>query len=136
MLRFASQEWVAELDACLARVASPLDSPPLVLRYVITDPPGGGDSTACYRIELEGGRLRAAYGDDADQGPAEGRASVTFTQPYAVAAAIAAGELAAQTAILDGRLRVDGAVASLATWRRCLPGLDAALGDLRARTEY
>jgi hypothetical protein len=128
MSTFASREWVAELDACLARVAPlPPDASPLVVHYVVTDVPGPGPSTACFRVELDAARLGAAYG-----GPGEDdRPSVTFTQSFEVAAAIAAGELAAQTAILDGRLRVHGAVASLPAWRRCLPAIDAALGSLR-----
>jgi hypothetical protein len=138
MRRFASREWVAELDACLARVALPVDAPPLVVHYVVTDVPGpeapeGRPSTSCYRIQLDGGRLRAVHGGTPGE---DERTSVTFTQPYPVAAAIARGELAAQTAILDGRLRVHGAVASLPAWRRCLPSIDAALEELRGRTSY
>ena len=132
MPQFASREWVADLDACLARLASPVDAPALVVEYVLTDLPDGEPSNVCYRIELDGGRLRAAWGRAAE----DERPSVTFAQPYPVAVAIAAGELAAQTAILDGRLRVHGAVASLTAWRRCLPGLDAALEALRATTTY
>jgi hypothetical protein len=146
MRRFASREWVAELDACLARAALPVDTPPLVVHYVVTDvpapeapgphapdPPARRSTTSCYRIQLEGGRLRAVHGGPAGE---DDRTSVTFTQPYPVAAAIARGELAAQTAILDGRLRVHGAVASLPAWRRCLPAIDAALEELRGRTSY
>ena len=61
---------------------------------------------------------------------------MTFSQPYEVAAAIARGDLAAQTAIGDGRLRVHGAVASLPAWRRSLPAIDAAFEALRAATAY
>jgi hypothetical protein len=133
MRRFASREWVAELDACLARAPVAADAPPLVVRYVVSDVPDATPSTACYRIELDGGRLRAVYGRATE---ADERPTVTFSQPYAVAAAIARGELAAQTAILDGRLRVHGTVAALPAWRRCLGGVDAAMEELRRTTIY
>jgi len=57
-------------------------------------------------VTVSGGVARARVGRHAEP-------DVTFSQDTATAAAIGAGELSAQTAFIDGRLRVRGDVGRL-----------------------
>ena len=63
-------------------------------------------------------------------------APVTFELDYDTAAAIARGELAAQVAFMQGRLKLVGNVDVLIRDGAVLDGVADALGDLRADTEF
>jgi putative sterol carrier protein len=64
------------------------------------------DAGTSWHVVLGGGRARVVAGP-------HDHPDVTFSQEAATAAAIAAGELSAQQAFVDGRLRVRGAVGAL-----------------------
>ncbi len=61
---------------------------------------------------------------------------VTIVQPTPVAQDVAAGRLAAQQALLDGRVEVSGPVTELLAWGDTLSRIDALTGGLRARTNW
>lgn len=99
MHEVGSEAWLA----AFAAVAATVDVEPgaeAVVQHELTD---GG---ASWHVVVAGGRVDVRQG----RHPAP---DVTFTEDRATAAAIAAGELSAQQAFVDGRLRVRGAVGRL-----------------------
>jgi putative sterol carrier protein len=63
-------------------------------------------------------------------------APVSFALDYDTAAAIAKGELSAQAAFMQGKLKLGGDVGVLIRQHALFDGLDDALAGLRADTEY
>jgi putative sterol carrier protein len=124
VIPFLDPEWVDALDAAAQDVRAPAGDRLVVQQVVRTE---AGETR--YHLVVEDGRIRVRAG----QAPAP---DVTFTQAYDVAAALSRGELTAQQALSEGRLRVSGDLAGLA--RRA--GALAAVGDLfaavRSRTTY
>ncbi len=124
MIRFLDPEWVDALDAAAQGVRVD-DDERLVVQQVVRAEAG----ETRYHLVVEHGRIRVRPG----QAPAP---DVTFNQAYEVAAALSRGELTAQQALSEGRLRISGDLAGLA--RRA--GALAAIGDLfaavRSRTTY
>ena len=68
-------------------------------------------------------------------GPAP-RADLRLSTDYATAARVAAGELGAQRAFVEGRLRVGGDLSLLIAHQRALAAVDDALAPVRAETVY
>lgn len=130
MAPFASPAWVEELDRCLATVvltpAAGGDDDRVVVQYLVSDGPAGSGS---YALLLGPAGVRAQQGKHPTP-------TVTFTQSYVVAVAIARGLRPAQTAVLDGEVVVEGDVVRLLPWRATLAEMDSALGALRTRTSY
>lgn len=128
MLRYLSEEWMAAADEAVRAAASLGDATAgigLVIRQTVTGAgPDGGAVT--YRIVLDHGANSVQAGD--------GEADVSFTTDLATAAAIAGGTQSAQTAFLDGRIRLGGDVQALMAHQGVLADLDDVLGPVRART--
>jgi putative sterol carrier protein len=103
MPRIGSEEWVAELDAALRALPSggegdaPAGAADLIVQQELSD------TGAAWHVVVAGGEASARSGRHPDP-------DVTLTQETATAAAINAGTLSAQTAFIDGRLRISGAV--------------------------
>jgi putative sterol carrier protein len=124
MARFLSEAW---FDA-IAESTGPVthgDAPRITVQQVVTDTPEG-EVRYAVTISDECATVRAGQA---------ARADVTFTGDYSTAVAIARGELTAQAALLAGRIRVAGNVASL------MSPSDLAYDDLippavRAATSY
>src|SRR5439155_3397877 len=87
--QFLSPGWAGAVDAAVARATLPADVDVTVAHVV-------GEIT--YVVRVERGRASACLGD-AD------RADVVLREDYATAAAIARGDLTAQQAVADGRLK-------------------------------
>ncbi|HUZ43985.1 MAG TPA: SCP2 sterol-binding domain-containing protein [Acidimicrobiales bacterium] len=142
MAVFLSQEWLDLTTRVWAEVLVE-PGPSAVIQFVVT---GGPGPETAYWWKLEEGRLRqagtgsiAASGPEPDgpQGDAPG-ADVTVTQTYADAVAIQTGEMDANAAIMQGRVKVAG---DLATLMSILPVMASApYTDLQRRvgaeTEY
>lgn len=129
MARFLSAEWVAELDDAARRSASLRTATAgvdLVVEQVVTDGPDG-DRT--YHLVLRDGDVRVV------DGPAEAP-TVTFTQPWSIARAVARGETSAQGAFMGGDLRVGGDVGALLAHQAAIARLDDVFADVRASTEW
>lgn len=96
MSGIGSEEWVAELDAAL-RALPPGGNTDVVIQQELFD------TGSAWFVVIAGGNAHAETGRHPDP-------DVTLTQEATTAAAINAGTLSAQTAFIDGRLRVRGAV--------------------------
>jgi putative sterol carrier protein len=109
-----TEEWVDALDAALRAlpVATAAD---VVVQQELTD---AGEA---WHVVVSAGRAAARTGRHASP-------DVVLTQDVATALAVNAGELSAQTAFIDGRLRVRGDVGRL----RQIADLLGALGAVPA----
>jgi hypothetical protein len=135
-VRYLSSTW---LDAAAAALS---DSPglrdaigdvSLTLEQTVTGVPDlpdeGRDGTVRWHVVLDHGDARLA------PGPAE-HADLRFGTTYAVARAIARGELAAPMAFIAGRLRVGGDLTLLTRHQRVLSAVDDVLVDVRKATTF
>lgn len=124
MARYLSPEWIEALDASAGDGVEVPDDVRLVVQQEVV---GGPDGDVRYYIEIDGGKV----------GVRAGRAespTVTFTQDYATATAIAGGELSAQEAFMAGRVRVRGDLAELARRQAVVTKLDRAFQRVRTET--
>ncbi len=129
MPRFLSPEWIAEVDRAAAAdgsLAAATADVRLVVQQVVTDTP---DGEVRYHVDVDHGSVRVRPGDAA-------AADVTFRQDWQTAVAMSTGEVPAQHAFVQGRLRVDGDVQALVRHQGAFADLDAAFDDVRARTTY
>lgn len=106
-----TEEWVGGLDAAL-RLLPAAAGADLVVQQELTD------TGAAWHVVVADGGARASAG----RHPAP---DVTFAQDEVTALAINAGELSAQTAFIDGRLRVRGDVGRLGEVAALLGALGA-----------
>jgi putative sterol carrier protein len=129
MARFASPEWIDELDRAMSadpalqRVRVDVS---LVVEQTVT---GGPDGDSVWHVVVDDGRVRVHRGHAAEP-------DVTFSQTYATAAAIARGELSAQTAFMVGELTVGGDVSLLMTHQDTFDGVEDVFEAVRAGTEF
>ena len=115
-----------EAGSALAGSTVATGAEPVVLQYEVTAAPGGKRT---YSLTFEGGHIAVEKGARKD-------ASTSFSLDYDVAVAIARGELSAQTAFMQGRLKLGGDVMVLVRQHALLDALDDGLAELRERTEY
>lgn len=99
---------------------------PVVLQYEVTGAPGGKRS---YSLRFAGDTASLIPG--VDKAP-----STSFALDYDTAAAIAKGELSAQAAFMQGRLKLGGDVTLLVRQHQILEGIDDSLAQLRELTEF
>ncbi len=121
MAGFLTDEWLDELDAA-ARGAGAPAAPRLVLQQVVPDGPGG---EVAYALVVEDGRIRV------ERGRAD-RPDLVFTQDRATAEAIHRGELSAQTAFMQGRLRLGGDLRAVIDRAADLAAIDDVFARFRA----
>lgn len=129
MADFLSDAWVEELDAAARRATQIPQEVRLVVQQVVTDGPAGDDREVAYAVHLREGTASVTPGH------AEG-ADVTFTQDRATAAAIARGELSAQAAFLEGRLRVGGDLRAALEQARAMAAISDVFAEVRATTTW
>lgn len=117
MAEFLSDEWIAELDRATKDVRA---AQRLVIQQVVVgdDQQGIGDVAWHVDVTPQGTTVLPGRAEDPD---------VTFTQDRVTAEAIARGERAASTALVEGTLTVRGRVARLAEAREALAALDEAI---------
>lgn len=130
--RFLSPEWIDEMHRAASTstalaATTPADGP-LVVQHVVTDAPGDEHGGAFHLVVSADGAAVVA-------GTTE-HATVTFTQSYRTASAIAAGTLSAQAAFMAGDLRLGGRVDRLMADHSLLAGLDEVFATVRSSTEY
>ncbi len=125
MARFLSAAWFDELDRERG-APSPGEAaaPECVIGHVVTGAPEGD---VRYQVVLAASGPQVQRGNDVPT-------DLTFTSDYPTAAAIAAGELSAEVALLDGKVRVSGNVAQASPHLRRLAGHDLLPAALRATT--
>jgi len=126
MARFLSPQWFEEATTPPTAPAGAGD--PLILEQVVKDTP---DGEVRYFVVAHDGVARIEP-PGSDPGPPH----LTITTDWETASAIARGELAAQSALVEGRLRVRGNLAVLAGHASGLAGLDAVPAAVRETTTY
>lgn len=119
---FLSDEWIAAMSAA-ARAAVVDPDLRLVIQQVVDGGPGGIE--VAYVLDVGDGRLSVR------QGRAE-RPDVTFHQDRATAQAIQRGEVSAQAAFMDGRLRVTGDLRAVIDGAGALAAIDDVFAAARA----
>ena len=125
MARFLSDAWLAQLEAAARLARPPADLTLVVQEVVLHD---RGDETA-YVIRIGSGKVEVERGRALD-------ADVTFTQDRATAAAIASGELSAQSAFMAGRLRMGGDLRAVLDRAQDLAALDDVFASARSDTDW
>jgi SCP-2 sterol transfer family len=127
-VRYLSPEWMEAARLAIAGDASlraATSGIRLTIEHVVTGGPAG---TIRWHITIDNGTVGLA------EGPAMEH-DLRFTTDYATAAGIAAGELGAQRAFVEGRLRVGGDLGTLIRHQKALSTIDDALAGVRARTQ-
>jgi hypothetical protein len=95
----------------------------LVIQQVIPDGPEGAEVT--YVVTVADGALTVRRGRDATP-------DITFTQDRTTAEAIHLGELSAQTAFIEGRLRLGGDLRAVIERAGALGAVDDVFAAARA----
>ncbi len=114
--------WLDDLERA-ARDAAVDPDLRLRVQQVVPDGPDGHE--VAYLLEVADGTVRVHRGraDEAD---------VTFTQDLATAEAIHRGELSAQAAFMDGRLRLGGDLRAVLDRAGALAAIDDVFAAARA----
>jgi hypothetical protein len=131
-VKYLSPEWMAAAGRALAGDPGPgsaLAGLTLTIEQAVTD---GPDGDVVWHVAVSDGRVALTPGP----APAGTPADLRFRTDYATAAAVAAGELSAQRAFVEGRLRVGGDLSLLIAHQRALAAVDDALAPVRAETSY
>jgi hypothetical protein len=118
---FLTDEWFAEVEAA-ARAADVDVAPRLVLQQVVPDGPAGEVAYAVVvdagKVEVQRGRVEAP--------------DLVFTQDRATAEAIHRGDLSAQAAFMQGRLRLGGDLRAVIDRAADLAAVDDVFARVRA----
>jgi putative sterol carrier protein len=127
-MQYLSDEWMAAAGQALAgsEPLAALAAPRIALQYEVTGAPDGKRS---YTVLLGDGPAALEPGVHAEP-------DASFTIDYPTAAEIARGELAAQVAFMQGRLKLGGDIDVLIRRATELKSLDDALAAVRADTEF
>ena len=128
MARYLSDEWFEQLGAGDVPPDPAPVGPVLVLAHIVSE---GPDGETRYHVQITGGRAQVVRGDII--GPP---ADATFSENYATAAAVASGELSTAAALLAGRIRVAGDMATLVHRQGELAIEDPVPPAVRAATTY
>lgn len=129
MPKFLSTEWLDEMSAVAQRSHGKTDAITGV-RLCMQEVVIGNDGVETrYYLVIEDGALRCQAGD----APAP---DVTLTQDYETAAALHRGDISAQQAFIDGRLKVSGNVALVAQHAETFTTLSNVFTELRDRTTF
>ncbi|MFZ6003989.1 MAG: SCP2 sterol-binding domain-containing protein [Actinomycetota bacterium] len=125
MALFLTPEWIKELDAAARLVQVPGDIE-LTVQQVVE---AGAGSTVEYAIRIAGGSMSVLGGRAQD-------ADVTIAQDRTTAEQIARGELSAQTAFMEGRLRIGGDLRSAVDRALGLARLEDVFESVRHSTTW
>jgi len=128
-VRYLSPDWIDAAGRALAaddRLGAALVGVTLTVEQVVT---GGPDGPVTWHLAIADGKVALAAG------PAP-RADVRLSTDYPTAAGVAACDLAAQRAFVEGRLRIGGDLSLLIAHQRALAAVDDALALVRAETTY
>jgi hypothetical protein len=121
MAGFLTDEWFEELDGAARRAAVDPDLR-LVVQQVVTD---AGAPDLRYVVAVADGAVTVRRG-------AADEPDITFTQDRRTAEAIHRGELSAQTAFIEGRLRLGGDLRAVIDRAGALLAIDDVFASARA----
>ena len=122
MAEFLTDAWLDKLDAAAQAATLPADLR-LIIQQVVRDGPEGHE--VAFVLEAGDGSLSVRRGR-ADQ------PDVTFTLDHATALAIHCGELSAQMAFMEGRLRLGGDLRAVIDRAGALAAVDDVFAAARA----
>lgn len=128
MAEFLSDGWLDAVERAAARSSGVPAELRLVVQQVVLDVPGG-DELVVYSLRLADGTVTLERGRRAD-------ADVTFIQDRATAAAVAQGQLSAQSAFLSGDLRVGGDLRVALRQASAITAIDDIFAEVRATTSW
>jgi putative sterol carrier protein len=128
-VRYLSLEWIDELSRAVAdsqSMASAAAEHEIGLTQVVSDGPEG---EVTYHLQVDDGVARFGAGVAEPE-------HVRMEQSWETAVAVATGELNAQEAFVNGRIRLYGDQQRLLDAQPVFGALDAVFTDIRERTEY
>ena len=132
-MRYLSPEWMAAAGRALANdgdLRAATSELTLTIEQVVTGAPGVPDGgTVRWQVTIDHGRVALV-----DQ--PGGAADLRFSADHPTAAQIASGELAAQRAFVEGRLRVGGDLSLLTRHQRVFASIDDTLAKVRTETTF
>lgn len=123
MSRFGSQGWIDDVVAALRRsteASGSLRGVSLRLQQIVSGTPDGDVS---YWTVFEDGTVTGGIGEVADP-------DVTITQDHATAVALARGDLNAQAAFMQGKLKVTGNMGKLLQHQEAIAALGPVMASL------
>jgi hypothetical protein len=125
---FLSAAWVDALDAAARAAVLPDEAAggSVTVEQVVRDAPEG---EVRYHLRLEGGRARVHRG--AAEAP-----DLRLSSDYDVAVRIHQGEINAQDALTEGRLKVQGRFEALLHANNALQALQDLFAPVRVTTSY
>jgi SCP-2 sterol transfer family len=128
-VRYLSPDWIDAAGRALAaddRLAAALAGVTLTVEQEVS---GGPDGPVTWHLAIADGKVVLGAGPSA-------QADLRLSTDYPTAAGVAAGELGAQRAFVEGRLQVGGDLSLLITHQRALAAVHDALAPVRAATSY
>jgi putative sterol carrier protein len=124
MTKFLSEQWVDALIAALnasGDVRDSLQHVDLSVQQVVT---GGPEGEVRYWTTFKSGAIAGGIGD------VPSGADVTITQDYETAAALSRGELNAQGAFMQGKLKITGNMGKLLQHQAALEALGPVMSTI------
>jgi len=125
MAKFLSQEWADEVRTALNNsddVRSAIKGVQLCIQQIVTGAPEG---EVKYWTKFDDGNVEGAIGEASD-------ADVTIAQDYDTAVAMNKGELNAQAAFMQGKLKVTGNMGKLLQNQGAMQSLGPVLSSVQA----
>lgn len=129
MIQYLSDEWIEAANDAVsnsAELKKAAEGQDVTIAYEVTGTPSG---KVRYAITFKDGAASVTVGKHAD-------AATAFSLDYATAGEIARGELSAQAAFMQGRMKLDGDVTVLIGQYRLIDETEDALRELRNNTAY
>ncbi len=123
-VKFLSEEWAQEMTNALNSsedFKKAAASQQAKLQQVVTDTPEGGEMR--YYFRLENGQAEVSLGELTD-------AEATITQSYDTAVAIDKQELNAQSAFMQGKLKISGNMMKLMQLQGVVSAMPRAVSDV------
>jgi putative sterol carrier protein len=125
MAKFLTQEWADEVLSALNDsddVRGAIKGVQLCIQQIVT---GAPDGEVKYWTKFDDGKVAGAIGDAPD-------ADVTISQDYDTAVAMNKGELNAQAAFMQGKLKVTGNMGKLLQNQGAMQAVGPALASVPA----
>lgn len=129
VIQYLSEEWLSAAGEAIQASKELQEASvgaDVTVAYEVTGTPSG---KVAYGISLTDGTAKLVSEAMPD-------AQTTFSLDYDTAVQIAKGELSAQAAFMQGRMKLGGDVTLLIEHYRIVDGLADTLGALRSQTEF